>query len=220
MDRIENSGGTKSTILYDEDNRPVQVNNYDANGYLNVIYKIYYHANGQIDHADVLTGFNVVVERYQALLNFEGKIGAVFFLYDPFNIGNPTTVGGHLNFVYDSTGEIDTVFRYDDTNVLTQTLNVTFTDGNLMYGNEVGTNVESYFTYDNHGGGRTPLHEFYKLIMPLVPLASVNNCTQEDIYVGGVLTTTHTYPITYNSDGLAENINGDQFFYTCTEEEL
>lgn len=186
MDTIKSTGGSKATIVYDELDRPIQYNSYDANGYLNIMYKIYYHPNQQIDHVDVLTGFNLIVERYQAVFNYDGRIGAVFFMYDQFNIGNPTTVGGHFNLVYDSNGEIDSLFRYDDTNLLTQTFNLTFTNGNLVYGNEVGTNIESYFTYDNHGGGRTPLHEFYKFMMPFVPFASVNNCTQEDIYVGGV----------------------------------
>jgi hypothetical protein len=219
LDSTETASGSKTTCMYDNDDRLTQVNAYDADGSLLIMYKLYYHNTGNLDHVDIVTSYNVIAERYQAVFNINDQIGTVYYLYDEFGISNPTSIGGHLNFIYDATGEIDSCFRYNDVNVMVQAYDVTYTNGNVTYTKELLTNTESFYTYDNHGGGRTSMHAFYKLIMPYTPLASINNCLTREVYIGGVLDASSTYVITYNSDGLAETIDDDQFIYSCTERE-
>jgi|688.fasta_scaffold512058_2 hypothetical protein len=219
LDTIENVSGLKSTYQYDNNDRLTQVNSYDVNGSLLVMYKLYYHNNGSIDHVDIVTGYNLIVERYQAVFNFNDQVGSVYYLFDEFGLSNPTSIGGHANIKYDASGEIDSCIRYNDANVIVQAFDITYSNGNVIYTKDLITNTESFYTYDNHGGGRTALHAFYKLIMPYTPLASINNCLTREVYIGGLLDASNNYVITYNNDGLAETIDDDQFMYTCMDRE-
>lgn len=218
LDRMENQlSGDVFTCNYDDQDRLIGFSDYDANGNLQLRYVIYYQNDGQIEHIDAVLPFNIVAERFQVVFDYDGSVGSVYYLYDGDQDGNPTNIYGHHELDYDINGEIDKVYRYNSTNVLQQTYDLTFENGNLIYATEVGSNEESYYTYDDKKGGRTQLGDFYKIIIPSIPLVSKNNLLQADNFVGGVLNSTTTYAISYNSDGLAETIDDETFFYNCED---
>lgn len=193
-----------------------------ANGVLILSYNIIRDVFGRIDYVDVVNPDGSLFYRRKVTYNADGDIGQNYYLTDANSDLYPETMGGYIQYVYNSDGEIIEARTYNSASIYQYSSYFTWVNGNLSRIDSGPGTAYDLYTYDDKLSAYKNIQKDQFAMMLNPSALSVNNLVVIHSYdaLGNLTFTGTTNSYTYNADQYpaTASINNTGYEYNCEPE--
>jgi hypothetical protein len=193
-----------------------------ANGVLIQSYNITRDVLNRIDYIDVVNPDGSLFYRRKVTYNVDGNIGQNYYLTDLNNDLYPETMGGYIQYVYNTDHEIVEARTYNSSSVYQYSSYFTWMNGNLTRIDTGPGTAYDLYTYDDKRSAYQNIQkdQFYMMLNPSI--LSANNLVVIHSYdaLGNLTFTGTTNSYTYNEDQypVTASTNNTGYDYNCVPE--